>query len=89
MLLPLLLALATPPSGASDARPIGAATTISFAGNGGLIPLDTLAYATNNLGQFDLFSRISFLRQPNVACGVRSIRTSLPPAGHQGRRARR
>ena len=50
--------------------------------------LDTLGYTTNNLGAFDLFSRISFLRQPNVVCGVKSIRTSLPPAGHQGRRPR-
>ena len=62
---------------------------VRLTGDCGLIPLDTLAYTTNNLGQFDLFSRISFLRRPNMVCGVRSIRTSLPPADHQARRSRR
>ncbi len=121
-LFPLLapaLALAAPVA-ASQPRPIGQETVISYAGNGGLRdwqrggaisdtlyvrdrteqwyevrltsrcrlygPLDTLSYTTDSNGTFDRFSRISVSSTPGQICGVASIRTSLPPQGHQGRR---
>ena len=49
-------------------------------------PLDTLSYTTDPSGTFDRFSRIAVSRTPGQVCGVASIRTSLPPEGHQGRR---
>lgn len=48
--------------------------------------LDTLSYTTDTNGTFDRFSRISVSSSPGQVCGVASIRTSLPPGGHQGRR---
>lgn len=49
-------------------------------------PLDTLSYTTDPTGTFDRFSRIRVARFPDQSCGVKSIRTSLPPEGHQGHR---
>lgn len=49
-------------------------------------PQDTLSYTTDPTGTFDRFSQIRVARYPQQLCGVRSIRTSLPPEGHQGRR---
>lgn len=48
--------------------------------------LDTLSYTTDVNGTFDRFSRISVSSSPGQVCGVTSIRTSLPPKEHQGRR---
>lgn len=49
-------------------------------------PLDTLSYTTDPTGTFDRFSRIRVARFPDQSCGVKSIRISLPPEGHQGHR---
>ncbi|USU08496.1 hypothetical protein NF700_15745 [Sphingomonadaceae bacterium OTU29MARTA1] len=46
--------------------------------------LDTLTYTTDPNGTFDRFSRVSLRRFPNQICGVRSIKTSLPPKGQPG-----
>lgn len=50
-------------------------------------PLDTLSYTTDASGTFDRFSTIRVARFPQQTCGVQSIRTSLPPEGHQGKRS--
>ncbi len=50
--------------------------------------LDTLTYTTDAAGNFDRFSNIRVARYPQQLCGVKSVRTSLPPAGHQGKRPR-
>lgn len=46
--------------------------------------LDTLTYTTDANGTFDRFSQIMMRRYPNQVCGVRSVRTSLPPQGQPG-----
>ena len=48
--------------------------------------LDTLSYTTDPAGTFDRFSRLRVASYPQQSCGVKSIVTSLPPKGHQGRR---
>ena len=52
-------------------------------------PQDTLSYTTDTAGTFDRFSQIRVARYPEQLCGVKSIRTSLPPAGRQGRRPKK
>lgn len=46
--------------------------------------LGTLTYTTDANGTFDRFSSVSAQRFPNQVCGVRSIKTSLPPKGQPG-----
>jgi hypothetical protein len=48
--------------------------------------LDALTYTTDVTGRFDRFSRLRFLRYPNVICGVRSITRSAPPLSRQTRK---
>lgn len=51
--------------------------------------LDTLTYTTDPNGTFDRFSTLRVARYPQQTCGVKSIRTSLPPAGRPGHRPKR
>ncbi|MCM8731869.1 hypothetical protein ACFO8O_12950 [Hephaestia sp. GCM10023244] len=44
----------------------------------------TVVYTTDSTGTFDTFSRLTFPDYPGRVCGVKSIRTSLPPAGQPG-----
>lgn len=46
--------------------------------------LDTLTYTTDVNGTFDRFARVKVARYPEQTCGVKSIRTSLPPKGQPG-----
>jgi hypothetical protein len=48
--------------------------------------LDTLTYTTDSNGTFDRFSRIRFLRYPNVTCGVKSIVATVAPPSKGGKR---
>ncbi len=48
--------------------------------------LDTLSYTTDSNGTFDRFSRIRFLRYPNVTCGVKSIVATVAPPSKGGKR---
>ncbi|KQR87659.1 DUF6491 family protein [Sphingomonas sp. Leaf343] len=49
--------------------------------------LDTLTYTTDSNGVFDRFSRIRFLRYPNVTCGVKSIVSTATPPSKGGKLA--
>jgi hypothetical protein len=49
----------------------------------------TFRYTTDANGRFDTFSRVSSSDTPYAVCAVESIKTSLPPAGQPGAKARR
>lgn len=44
----------------------------------------TIRYTTDNSGTFDKFSRLTFPNSRDTSCGVKSIKTSLPPPGQPG-----
>lgn len=43
-----------------------------------------LQFRTRNDGQFDRFSQVWSRDRPGAICGVKSIKTSLPPKGQPG-----
>lgn len=44
----------------------------------------TVQYTTDNGGQFDTFSKLTFPDYAGRTCGISSIKTSLPPHGQPG-----
>src|SRR3546814_4603755 len=43
-----------------------------------------VVYTTDNIGTFDRFSNVTFPDFGHRSCGVKSIKTSLPPPGQPG-----
>ena len=46
--------------------------------------IQTMTYTTDTSGQLDTFSTLHFVNLPGLSCGIRSIKTSLPPPGQPG-----